>query len=123
MEYRSIVVAFMRAPMNEAALARMEEILESIKSTVTSRYDASRHFFAHDDNLLRQFEDDYKTALHRCTLERTVNVCVEEFVVKNFNKYGIGAYGDVVRHGWEEFDVGPEDEIRLAWLVSGSFLT
>lgn len=124
-EYRSMVIEYLRSPMNNAARANMEGLVESVKSTVTWLYDLSRDHFAMDEQTLNEFEQDYETALFYCTLERTIHVCVEAFAIKSFVERGLEGYfcDDVIRHGWESFQLSEmEDQVHLASLVSGSYL-
>lgn len=127
-EHRSMVVEFIRAPMNDAALTHMEDILEMVKGAVKYYFDEHLNHnadeFENNADLLHEFHEDYDTALFWCTLERTINACVEEFAVKSFYKHGICSIcRDIICYGWESFQVSEvEDETHLAALVSGSFL-
>ena len=124
-EYRSMVISYLRAPMNDAALANMEVLVEGVKNTVTWLYDLSRDDFAMDEQAFDEFEQDYDTALFYCTLERTMNVCVEEFGIKEFLARGLkgSLVANIILPGWESFQPSEyEDQVHLASLVSGSYL-
>jgi hypothetical protein len=120
-EYQSMVVAYFRAPMSEAALANMEGIVEMVKRIVFEIYEPGLQM--DDETGLGLLENDFDAALNRCTLERTVNACIEEFAVKKFYEYGAGTYYDIIRNGWESFQLhDTDDKIRLAARVSDSRL-
>lgn len=111
-EYRAKVLSFLRAPMDEEGRAKMSNFLKSVKDEVTSIYVDSMNLTA----------QEHDVALASCTLERVMQVCVEEFAVNDFlGERGMAGYClQVVLEGWGDFGFFDEDDWKmLCCLVSG----
>lgn len=110
-EYRTMVVRFLHQPMNEDSRSWMSRYVNNAKRAVSQLYS--------DETLLGVWSlQEYETALSNCTLERVMEVCVEDFAVKNFLEYGLAGCLEVVLHGWARFAMTALVDSRYTHFVS-----
>ncbi|KAJ1474833.1 hypothetical protein T484DRAFT_1969652 [Baffinella frigidus] len=108
--YRTVMVAWFRAPMNAAGLSNMADLTKEARRQIKA-----------DAPLFGLSARQLKSALRTCTTKRVAEVCVEHFVVHEFLEYGLeGLALEVVEGGWGSFEIcSPEGYRELLGYVTG----
>lgn len=105
-EHRIRVLRALRAPMDEAGIAHMQELAEEARRNFISVYGGDDEFIS---------EEEKEAALARCTPHRVRHVVVEKHAVEQFLEYGIGfeferySIVGVLRSGYAGFRRGLVD--------------
>jgi hypothetical protein len=111
-EYKSMVLRFLRAPMDADGVANMQATLQWIRELVRRRLELD------DDDTDDPFNEGYiEWILERCTLSRLQQVCVEEFAVRDFLTQGMSGYclRIVFSNGWDDFKLENSETDQNWW--------